>query len=52
MARASRVVCINPLEARVAHVRIQVVAHQIDNWCAPINYLNYLVRANHLVHIN
>ena len=45
MARASLVVYINPLEARVEHVRIQVDAHQIINWCAPINYFHYLVRA-------
>ena len=48
LARVSLVSCINLFGANQLHVdpfSIQFGANQIINWCAPINYLNYLVRA-------
>ena len=46
MARVSIVSCINLFGVNQLNTfRVQMGAHQIINWCAPINYLNYLVCA-------
>ena len=59
MARVSLVLCINIMVARSSLVTcnhlfganqlntfsVHLGAHQIINWCAPIDYLNHLVRA-------
>ena len=46
VARVSFVACINLFGANQLNaLSVQLGAHQIFNWCAPINYLNYSVRA-------
>ena len=46
MARASLVSCINLFGVTQLHIfSVELGAHQIINWCAPIIHLNYLVRA-------
>ena len=42
MARVSLVACINVFGANQLNTfSVQLGAHQIINWCVPINYLNY-----------
>ena len=44
MARVSLVSCINFFGVNQLNTfSVQLGAHQIINWCAPMNYLNYLV---------
>ena len=46
LARVSLVSCINLFGAnQLDAFSVQFGANQIINWCAPINYLDYLVRA-------
>ena len=46
MARVSFVAYINLFGAyKLNAFGVQLGAQQIMNWCAPINYLKYLVRA-------